>query len=316
MNTSRSSRIRFTTCSGARGPQRRRVAFVFAFLSVLATGLIVQGDALWACDCYYDHECASGNCLVPVCSLDGKIDGVCIADGGGGDGGGGIEPAADDFFIGDDVDPLAVAGAADFYFQAYLVAVRRGEGRPDPGLLTAASDVRLGRKAHADRRNHRLLLQVVHEILDAVLGFDFQAPNALDVLLPPRRRSKRHFGGLQGSDSDPRFGGIRNVPPGAVEIVEAARSGFVEAVKSGDPDRVAAPLRAFWAKYPSYEPFHTGRYYPHGHAGEPTVPEASQIAALRARYKRLFGPSVKNRASGDRHRANGTLAALSALSCR
>ncbi|HEY6269362.1 MAG TPA: hypothetical protein VIX11_13755 [Candidatus Acidoferrum sp.] len=64
------------------------------------------------------------------------------------------------------------------------------------------------------------------------------------------------------------MGNIREVDGvGAAKgIVDATRRGLVDALKTADDSRVAAPLRAFWSKNPNFVPRHLGRCYPHGHA--------------------------------------------------
>ncbi len=64
------------------------------------------------------------------------------------------------------------------------------------------------------------------------------------------------------------MGNIREVDGvrSASAIIDAARKGLLEALKTGDDDKVSAPLQEFWSKNPRYIPNHLGRCYPHGHA--------------------------------------------------
>jgi hypothetical protein len=160
-------------------------------------------------------------------------------------------------------DAVAWSKAADLYFEAYQVPVKAGEGRPDERLLQVAGKIELGDDT---RGNHEVLQQVIFECLDAALGFDFQFP--------------------QPGQST---GNIRGVPPEATELVEAVRKGFVNALVKKDPNVAAVPIREFWKNHPNYVPRHTGRYYPHGHAGPPPNPEKSQIYAVTTRVAVLLG---------------------------
>lgn len=203
------------------------------------------------CTCYWDSDCTSNDCgRYGECTASGKLDGLCAT-------------AGEAVLIWDPgFDPSDVGDAADLYMQAYSVPVMVGEGRPDALLFCEAQKVVLG---NANEANHEAIRQLVHEVLDAVLGFDFEFP--------------------QG---DENVGNIRGVPPQAVDILEAARAGFVTAIMTENPDAVAAPLEDFWAANPEYHPNHTGRYYPHGHPGEPLDSLASQINALTVRVARIL----------------------------
>ena len=60
-----------------------------------------------------------------------------------------------------------------------MVPVSNGEGRPDLTLVEEA--LRINRRAE-NQRVHSLLLETVHTALDAVIGFDFQIPQAANRL--------------------------------------------------------------------------------------------------------------------------------------
>ena len=85
--------------------------------------------------------------------------------------------------------------------------------------------------------------------------------------------------------SDPERPGIdgffRGLPEGQVEIIEAARAGFVETIRSGQPEAILAPIQAFWAAFPDFRPNHGGRCYPHGHLEYETALECQEANLMK-----------------------------------
>jgi hypothetical protein len=149
------------------------------------------------------------------------------------------------------------------YINAYAGPIKKGQGRGDVALFEKAERVDLGKDS---REKHEALQQIVHESLDATLGFDFDFPQ------------------FQCST-----GNIRGAPDGADALLEATRTALVTAIAKQDPSAVAAPIHAFWKSYPNYRPMHTGRYYPHGHPGLHPDPEKSQIEVLTIGAERVVG---------------------------
>jgi hypothetical protein len=154
--------------------------------------------------------------------------------------------------------------ALELYFDAYLVPISEGEGRPSLEILTQAESVGLSAVQRTEVRN------AVHRALDAVIGFDFEYPQG-----PPASL---------GNTGVASFGNIRGTPDGATAIAMAARTAMVNAISTRNLNAIAGPLEGFWATHPDFHPNHTGREYPHGHADyEESVgtPLAGQIATLR-----------------------------------
>jgi hypothetical protein len=161
--------------------------------------------------------------------------------------------------------------ALDLYMQAYMVPVFDGEGRPDASLFDAAVRVNLGAE---NRRMHGLLQDTVHAALDAVIGFDF--------VLPPIANRRCNEPASDRGAVQPRLGNVRGTPPEAVAIVEATHAGIRNAILSRNLNAVVEPLTEFWTANPDFHPFHTGRYYLHGHPEyEGTTPLAGQILVLK-----------------------------------
>jgi hypothetical protein len=136
-----------------------------------------------------------------------------------------------------------LSSAVDSYFQGFLKAIERGGGHPDPKFVQAALD------AHLSKNGHDHVELAVWQSLDAVMGWDFNYPLMF-------QRAEGFVGNIREVD------GVGD----ATGIVDATRRGLLDSLKTGDVDRVSAPLRAFWSKNPNYVPRHLGRCYPHGHA--------------------------------------------------
>ncbi len=215
------------------------------------------------CNCYRLGDMCPADCPACVCNptrggscdVDGKLDVRCS---------GLPNPAPQ-------TNPSSLVLALDLYMEAYLAPVSDGEGRPDEGLFEAAARVHLGAE---NQRMHALVQETVHAALDAVLGFDFVLPRVAN------RRCEE-----PASDRGagrPRPGNVRTTPPEAVAIVEATHVGIRNAILSRNLNAVVAPLAEFWSANPDFHPFHTGRYYLHGHPEyEGTTPLAGQIRVLK-----------------------------------
>jgi hypothetical protein len=139
-------------------------------------------------------------------------------------------------------DREAMSSALDSYFRSFIKAIDNGGGQPNGKLLQSAFDTRLSRAGH---ENVELAVWIS---LDAVMGWDFQYPTAL-------QRTEGFVGNIREVD------GVKS----AGLIVDAARRSLVDAVESGDSTRVAGPIQDFWSKHPDSMPSHLGRCYPHGH---------------------------------------------------
>lgn len=231
------------------------------------------------CNCYWDSDCGdtTPDCTgYNKCKLQGKLDGTCQGrDAVPVDPGTTTDALSVDVGPAAGPNPAAVAHAVELYVKAYLSPTVEGTGRGDIELIREAQQVDLGRR-HAAR--HLKIQEAVHEALDATLGFDFLMPFPHGDL----------FGGAVYGYDSAHFGNVRIVPPAAPELVEAVRTGLVEAVRTGDAAAVAAPLGDFWQRNPDYEPFHTGRYYPHGHEHESQEVVHIQTAALERIAERLI----------------------------
>jgi hypothetical protein len=205
----------------------------------------IDGSGAAKCTCYYSRDCSSGQTCGGMgnCVADGKKDGSCSQ----------TVPAASVSLPNlssrkakhstAKEDRAALQGAVDAYFQAFLKAIERGGGRPDPKLVQAALKTPLS-KAGRDRVEYAVWVS-----MDAVMGWDFMYPSKF-------LRASGFVGNIR------EVNGVSS----AAGIVEATRRGILDAIESGDATKINAPLREFWAKNPTYMPHHLGRCYPHGHS--------------------------------------------------
>jgi hypothetical protein len=195
------------------------------------------------CACYYASDCRTRNALCNYsgsCLPQGKNHGLCdlVAP----------PPSTNLDAVSNEnrglvvAERIAISSAVDSYFQGFMKAIENGGGHPDPKLVRAALDIRLSQNLH-DR-----VELAVWVSLDAVMGWDFEFPLKF-------QRAE----GFMGNVRD--VGGVR--ASGA--IVDAARRGLLDALKTGDSSKVVPPLQEFWSKNPNYMPRHLGRCYPHGH---------------------------------------------------
>ena len=191
------------------------------------------------CNCYWSSDCGRGSTCGGYgnCTASGKLDGTCSTTVVTS-----TDPLQTQKLTMPKQDPAAVYAAVDGYFQAFLKAVNKGGGQPDAKLVAAAQ------KAMPSKTGLDNVEYAVWVSMDAVMGWDFMYPNKW-------QRATGYVGNIRqvhGVDA-------------ATGIVDATRRGLLDSVQSGDPTRVAAPLREFWAKNPDFMPRHTGRCYPHGH---------------------------------------------------
>lgn len=217
------------------------------------------------CNCYYSSDCTGVNYCQGYgnCTPSGKLDGTCSTIA--------VANTVDSARSGQvPVKEKAedVYAAVDSYFQAFLKAVKKGGGVPDPELVAVAQ------KAHLSQSGHDGVERAVWVSLDAVMGWDFMYPNKL----------QRSWGAV---------GNIREVPSGAVAagLVEATRQGLLAAIQAHDPAKVDAPLQAFWAENPTYIPQHLGRCYPHGH--KEVTDEATSVACQTDTLQRVAATLIK-----------------------
>lgn len=220
-------------------------------------------DEQETCNCYWDRDCGTGGDCTGYfqCKLSGKLDGTCK------------KPAADVEVLGKaaqrlrlEAEPEELAAAVDFYFQAYLSPARKGDGPADLRSFSRAKAIWL---SSSNQTIHEVVQEAVHEALDTTIGFDFVYPQPLCV-----SRSQR--------------GNLRAVPEAGAELIEAVRDGLVQGLLTRDATVIEQNLAGFWARHPDYHPNHTGRYYPHGHAGESSDPQALQREALGQILQRLL----------------------------
>jgi len=231
--------------------------------AVVAFGLPPAETPGVKCNCYrLDDMCPAGcpGCRCDpgkggMCDVDGKLDVNCTK----------IPDATPQ------PNPAKLVQALDLYLQAYMVPVSNGEGRPDASLFDAAARVKVGKK---NSEMHRRLRATVHAALDAVIGFDFSLPRIANT-----RRSAALWGA----------GNVRHTPPESVDIVEAAHQGLRNAILNRNLNAVVEPLTTFWTANPDFHPFHTGRYYEHGHPEYArTTPLGGQILVLKQSLRGLM----------------------------
>lgn len=236
--------------------------------AVPAFGLPPASTPGTTCDCYrIDDMCTCPGCTCNptrggTCDEDGKLDVRCSPP---------PSPAPQ-------TNPSLLVSALDLYMQAYMVPVSNGEGRPDASLFNAAVRVNLGAE---NQRVHGLLQDTIHAALDAVIGFDFGLPRIANNQCQEPASDR---GAVQ-----PRQGNVRHTPPEAVAIVEATAEGIRNAILSRNLNAVVQPLTEFWTANPNFHPFHTGRYYPHGHPEYVgSTPLAGQILVLKQSLRFLL----------------------------
>lgn len=213
------------------------------------------------CGCYFSTNCGArqycnyrtilGGGGTSHCCQRGKLDGVCAT-----------KSAVSAYWS--QVEVSAVTLAISKYFQAYLVPVARGEGRPDETWLREAVNVRIHANAQVGNLWHSVLQELVHNALDIVLGYDFEGIRSPVLTV-------QDFG----------FGNIRGLrdPVAATALVRATYLGIKGAVERRSSNEISKNIREFWVRYPRYVPMHTGRCYPHGHPGQ-TDALTCQIDAL------------------------------------
>lgn len=111
-----------------------------------------------SCNCYYSSDCTSPDyCSYgSSCTPSGKKDGTCKGNA--------------ELAIQNSTNPLLVARAVDLYFEAYLRAIRKGGGHPDPTLIKMAQNVPLSSKTH------EIIQDGIWVTLDALMGWDFMYP--------------------------------------------------------------------------------------------------------------------------------------------
>lgn len=214
------------------------------FLLVCCLSFLVPAFSQTICTCYYSSDCRGRNSTCDLggrCLPSGKKDGTCnIGTAPPLIGSADVPPVEQNNLVA--ADKLAVSSALDAHFRSFIKATENGGGHPDPELLQSAQNVRLSEEGHSR------VERAVWVSLDAVMGWDFQYPTAV-----------QKAEGFEGN--------IREVEGGtsAGAIVDADSRGLLEALRTGDTKDVAPPLQEFWAKNPNYQPNHLGRCYPHGH---------------------------------------------------
>lgn len=131
------------------------------------------------------------------------------------------------------------------YFDLFIAAARNpdGTGQPTREALLEVSH----RLPECDRRDVR---RCVYTLLDALLGWDL-------IMAEPEPF------GLYSLYQDAFLGHIAD-PEATPELLEAAKTALVSAIREENPEAVAPPLFSFWERFPYYRPEHMGRCYPHG----------------------------------------------------
>ena len=191
-------------------------------------GCTEQCHCYWGSDCGPDAPCLIGGCQ-PV--WDGKLDGVCRGFRG---------PGAGWAILGGNV--VGLARSADRWFQSYIAAAQDAMRMPDSASLVEALRVPLTLGWHREIR------QAVYNSIDLTMGFDFQPPEGDCFAYDPRCIGRFRV----------------ELSTEGVQLLEALRQGFTQAIRESQPSAVEEPLRAFWNSN-SLAPLHTGRCYPHGH---------------------------------------------------
>lgn len=217
------------------------------------------------CDCYWRSDCGPAklwSCNYGSgCAHSGKLDGTCqrwfpfvkgeqlvVVNGR---------------VMGNGDEELFVQ-ALDLWLKSYVVAAeKKGNGLPDRTLLDQALDVKLPDRVHV------AIKDTIFNVVDVLAGFDFA--------IPP--------GNCYADDT--RCLGFFRIPldPKGVQLLQAGGSGFVQALRLKDRRVVEHALQEFW-KNNDYEPHHTGRCYPHGHAefvtagGSPLACQQQELGAM------------------------------------
>jgi len=263
------------------GLDSSRRGFFSAGSKTLATALLLSAPAacstllpksvaakiVW-CDCYFDADC--GHFF--YCRYD--VDCSWVPKGTGEDDEDGRPPCPGISAAGScdglckflklpysTVSRTVLAEVADLYFRAYLRAAK-GTTRnhePDRELLAKARAIPL------PDDGHKVLTGAIFSTLDLTAGWDF-AIGLRDMNDPQRP-------GIDGF--------FRGLPEGQVAIIEAARTGFVDTIRSGKAEAILPPLRAFWEGHPQFKPNHGGRCYPHGHLEYKTAQGCQEVNLMK-----------------------------------
>jgi hypothetical protein len=213
------------------------------------------------CNCYWKSDCSSGQVCnyATGCTHSGKLDGTCQQwfpwelNG----------PMSNTRMMSSGDEGLVIQ-ALDLWLKSYVVAAeKKGNGLPDRALIDQALVVKLPDQVHVGIKD------TVFNVIDVLAGFDFA--------MPP--------GNCYADDT--RCLGFFRMPldPKGVQLLEAGGSGFVEALRAKDRRVVERALQEFW-KNSDYEPHHTGRCYPHGHAefaaagGSPVACQQQELGAM------------------------------------
>lgn len=209
--------------------------------------LLMSSNSCETCNCYWSTDCSSGqSCNYNGCTHVGKLDGVCKSSGSGG------------WELPD--LPLAADGVGD-YFRGFVKSAQDITGATVP---QAAEELKSAHRRRLTLQGHLSLRMLSLDALDVVVGFDLVAPTV-------------RFCSAAGPV--PTFRGHLDAATEA--LLAATEAGLRAAIVDNDPNRIRQALRQFWAKYPDYEPDHSGRCYRHGHDDFPyESPEACQVDEL------------------------------------
>ncbi len=217
-----------------------------------------QPEEAGSCNCYYSSDCSSGDACSygGTCTPSGKKDGTCKGN------------AELETQKSTNHSSLLVARAVDLYFEAYLSAIRKGGGHPDPTLINMAQNVPLSSKTH------EIIQQGTWITLDALMGWDFMYP-------PEYLRSRGYWGNIR------EVHGVED----AFKLVDITRRAYINAIETQNTGAIVEPLTNFWNETTDYRPRHTGRRYPHGHEEVTTTKDIlnCQIDTLNRVLQGLLG---------------------------
>jgi hypothetical protein len=222
---------------------------VFALMVSVAPASAILAErcainACPTCDCYWSSECGSGKTCnySSGCTKSGKLDGTCTA--------GSVVVIA---------NPNQMASSLSYWFDAYIATAEAGtDGLPDSLLVDQAAQTGLSQEAL------NLVRDEVINSLDILLGFDVVIPRGNCLAYDPRCLAQYRI----------------PIEQQGIDLLTVSKSALVNAILTGNPSVVDTALNSYWSGS-TFEPHHTGRCYPHGHAEQTITPLTCQKDELR-----------------------------------
>jgi len=233
--------------------------FLGAALAAWQNYFRLQGQHLPA-DCYFEHDCGPDRFCArwpqPLSNTHVDTSKSQLNDGLCYDAGIKSNP----FY---DPSQFRTIG---IWFDAYLDVGLNGKGRLTPDQV---NDIE--RRANASSHpnlSSKQIRNAVHSALQTTMGYD-----------------------LKFDAGEPWLVGIPKLRPQAIELITATKEGFEAAIKSNNPDDVAAPIEKFWQHNPDFHPMHTGQCYAHGHKWITTIADQKncQVDELKRNLSVLLG---------------------------